>query len=124
MIPNSQRPTHDLLQTPRFVFHNTPNHRIVSNSFQGWSIFIQAQQVLVSATQFIADLNNCLSSQSAMHYMFERMQQLDSWTKSVLSQAEILPMSLHENDNGDHDENTTALCIRAISRIKLSRLVP
>ncbi|KAJ5120657.1 uncharacterized protein N7515_010045 [Penicillium bovifimosum] len=88
---------------------------------QGWSILIQAQQVLVSATQFIGDLTKCLASQSGMYYMFERMQQLDAWTNSVIAQVELLPLVPPTHGFGDHDETITAQSIRAISRIKLSR---
>lgn len=88
---------------------------------QGWSILIQAQQVLVSATQFISDLNKSLTSQSGLHYMFERMQQLDSWTNSVIAQTDMLPPVTPEPDFGDRRETVTAQIIREISRIKLSR---
>ncbi|CAI7675320.1 unnamed protein product [Penicillium palitans] len=91
-----------------------------SSDTEGWSIFIQAQQVLVSATQFIGDLNKCIASQSGMYYMFERMQQLDAWTHSVIAQAELLPLLPQTSDFGDHNESITAQSIRAISRIKLS----
>lgn len=75
----------------------------------------------MSATQFIHDLNKCLASQSGMHYMFERMHQLDSWTNSVLAQIEILPIVSHDAGFGDQHEIITAQSIRSISRIKLSR---
>ncbi|KAI2707026.1 transcriptional regulator family: Fungal Specific TF [Penicillium roqueforti] len=91
-----------------------------SSDTEGWAIFIQAQQVLVSATQFIGDLNKCIASQSGMYYMFERMQQLDAWTQSVIAQAELLPLLPQTSDFGDHNESITAQSIRAISRIKLS----
>ncbi|OQD81509.1 hypothetical protein PENANT_c027G02332 [Penicillium antarcticum] len=91
-----------------------------SSDTEGWSILIQAQQVLVSATQFIGDLNKCLSSQSGMYYMFERMQQLDAWTTSVITQAELLPIMPQSSDFGDHNESITAQSIRAIARIKLA----
>ncbi|KAJ5783006.1 hypothetical protein N7457_004780 [Penicillium paradoxum] len=91
-----------------------------SSDTEGWSILIQAQQVLVSATQFIGDLGKCLSSQSGMYYMFERMQQLDAWINSVIAQADLLPLVPQTSDFGDHNESITAQTIRAISRIKLS----
>ncbi|KAJ5101784.1 Transcription factor [Penicillium alfredii] len=110
--------------TPPAIVINDPQFTTPYPSFssdaEGWSILIQAQQVLVSATQFIDDLNKCLSSQSSMHYLFERMQQLDSWTNSVLSQADLPPITTHESEFGDHHETLTAQSIRAISRIKLS----
>ncbi|KAJ5893527.1 hypothetical protein N7495_005218 [Penicillium taxi] len=102
-----------VINDPQFT---TPYPRF-SDDPEGWSILIQSQQVLVSASQFIADLNKCLVSQSGMHFMFERMQQLDSWTNSVLAQASSLPIS---SEFGNHRESITAQSIRAISRIKLS----
>lgn len=59
-----------------------------------------------------------------MHYMYERMQQLDSWTTSVLAQMDMLPMITPESDLGDSRETVTAQSIRSISRIKLSRYEP
>lgn len=55
--------------------------------------------------------------------MFERMQQLDAWTNSVIAQVELLPLVPQTSDFGDHNESITAQSIRAISRIKLCRSV-
>ncbi|KAJ5690248.1 hypothetical protein N7462_004640 [Penicillium macrosclerotiorum] len=112
----STTPPTIVINDPQFT---TPYPRFSADA-EGWSILIQAQQVLVSATQFIVDLNKSLSSQSGMHYMFERMQQLDSWTNSVLAQTELLPISSQEPGFGDYDETITAQSIRSICRIKLS----
>lgn len=107
----------------RCVFTTSHDHSFANNA-QGWSILIQSQQVLVSATQFIGDLNKCLASQSGMYYMFERMQQLDAWINSVITQVELLPLVPQTSDFGDLNESITAQSIRSISRIKLSRFVP
>ncbi|KAJ5558534.1 hypothetical protein N7535_008749 [Penicillium sp. DV-2018c] len=104
-----------VINDPQFI---TPYPTFASDT-EGWSILIQAQQVLVSATQFIGDLTKCLASQSGMYYMFERMQQLDAWTNSVIAQVEMLPLVPQTPGFGDHDEAITAQSIRAISRIKL-----
>ncbi|KAJ5997483.1 hypothetical protein N7522_009143 [Penicillium canescens] len=105
-----------VINDPQFT---TP-YPTFSSDAEGWSILIQAQQVLVSATQFIGDLNKCLTSQSGLYYMFERMQQLDAWTTAVITQAELLPIMPQSSDFGDHNESITALSIRAIARIKLA----
>ncbi|KAJ5677995.1 uncharacterized protein N7477_003628 [Penicillium maclennaniae] len=112
----STTPPTIVVNDPQFT---TPYPRFSADA-EGWSILIQAQQVLMSATQFIHDLNKCLSSQSGMHYMFERMHQPDSWTNSVLAQTEILPIVSHDAGFGDQHETITAQSIRSISRIKLS----
>ncbi|CAI7597292.1 unnamed protein product [Penicillium pancosmium] len=112
----STTPPTIVINDPQF---STPYPRFAADA-EGWSILIQAQQVLVSATSFIVDLNKSLYSQSGMHYMYERMQQLDSWTTSVLAQMDMLPMISPESDFGDGHETVTAQSIRSISRIKLS----
>ncbi|CAI7582741.1 unnamed protein product [Penicillium bialowiezense] len=104
-----------VINDPQFT---TP-YPTFSSDAEGWNILIQSQQVLVSATQFIGDLNKCLNSQSGMYHMFERMQQLDAWTNSVIAQVELLPLVPQTSDFGDHNESITAQSIRAISRIKL-----
>ncbi|KAJ5160009.1 uncharacterized protein N7482_007013 [Penicillium canariense] len=105
-----------VINDPQFT---TPYPHFDSDA-EGWSILIQAQQVLISATQFISDLNKSLTSQSGLHYMFERMQQLDSWTNSVLAQTDMLPLVSRHPDFDDRHETITAQTIRTISRIKLS----
>jgi hypothetical protein len=121
MTRSSRLHTRRLHQMPRYVLGDLSTIFNPLIGLQGWAILIQAQQVLVSATQFIDDLNKCLSSQSDMYLMFERMQQLDAWTHSVIAQAELLPLLPQRSDFGDHNESITAQSIRAISRIKLSR---
>lgn len=69
-------------------------------------------------------MNKAFESQSNMHYIFEQMQQLDSWTNSVLAQMDMLPIVSQAPDFGDYRETVTSQSIRAISRIKLSRSVP
>ncbi|OQE27334.1 hypothetical protein PENSTE_c004G02083 [Penicillium steckii] len=112
----STTPPTIVINDPQFT---TPYPRFSADA-EGWSILMQAQQVLVSATSFIADLNKSVYSQSGMHYMYERMQQLDSWITSVVAQVDMLPMISSESDFGDSRETIAAQSIRAISRIKLS----
>ncbi|BCR98031.1 uncharacterized protein AKAW2_31350S [Aspergillus luchuensis] len=112
----STTPLAIIANDPQFV---TPYPRFSADP-DGWSVLIQAQQVLVSATQFIIDLNKCLSTRTNMSYIFERMQQLDAWASSVLAQSNLLPILPQSMACGGEMELTTAQSIRAISRIKLS----
>ena len=56
-----------------------------------------------------------------MHYIYERMQQLDAWASSALAQSNLLPIVPQFMACGGATEFTTAQSLRAISRIKLSR---
>ncbi|OGM41491.1 C6 zinc finger domain protein [Aspergillus bombycis] len=55
-----------------------------------------------------------------MPYIYERMQQLDTWASSALAQSNLLPIVPPSMNCGDGMEFTTAQSIRSISRIKLS----
>ncbi|KAI2863141.1 transcriptional regulator family: Fungal Specific TF [Aspergillus niger] len=112
----STTPLAIITNDPQFV---TPYPRFSADP-DGWSVLIQAQQVLVSATQYIIDLNKCLSTRTNMQYIYERMQQLDAWASSVLAQSNLLPILPQSMACGGEIELTTAQSIRAISRIKLS----
>lgn len=90
---------------------------------QGWSLLMQAQQVLVSATQYIIDLNKCIATRTNMHYIYERMRQLDAWASSALAQSNLLPIVPQSASHVGDIEYITAQSIRAISRIKISRFV-
>ncbi|GCB21980.1 hypothetical protein AAWM_04865 [Aspergillus awamori] len=116
----STTPLAIIANDPQFV---TPYPRFSADP-DGWSVLIQAQQVLVSATQYIIDLNKCLSTRTNMQYIYERMQQLDAWASSVLAQSNLLPILPQSMACGGEIELTTAQSIRAISRIKLSSLEP
>ncbi|KAJ9356121.1 C6 zinc finger domain protein [Paecilomyces variotii] len=104
------------IDDPRFV---TPYPSFPSDP-EGWSILMQAQQVLVSATQFTLDLNRCLRSRSNMKYICDRMQQLDAWASSVMARANTPPSGPRSSLYEDPSEALTAHSIRAISRIKIS----
>ncbi|PLB42053.1 uncharacterized protein BDW47DRAFT_114815 [Aspergillus candidus] len=111
----STTPLAIIANDPQFV---TPYPRF-STDPDGWSILMQAQQVLVSATQFVIDLNKCIGTRTNMHFIYERMRQLDSWASTALAQSNLLPIAPQPVNCGDEMEFTTAQSIRAISRIKI-----
>lgn len=57
-----------------------------------------------------------------MPYISESMQRIDTWSNTILSQSN-LPALVSRTVDGNLPEHATAQSIRAISRIKLSRLV-
>jgi hypothetical protein len=83
---------------------------------------MQSQQVLVSATQYVIDLKKCISTRADMSYIHERMQHLDAWASNVLARSNLPLQPSHAIHSEAMTERTTAQGIRAISRIKLSRL--
>lgn len=59
-----------------------------------------------------------------MSHIYERMQQLDAWAASVLSQSALIPSISQPHTLDDRTELIAARSIRAIARIKLSRYPP
>ncbi|KAL4802271.1 hypothetical protein BDV18DRAFT_64346 [Aspergillus unguis] len=100
---------------PQFI---TPYPRFAGDT-DGWSIFIQSQQLLVSATQFVIDLKKWIPTKTNLPYIFESMQRLDSWASALLGQSNLTGLSSQSVD-GAHPEYTTQQSIRSIARIKLS----
>ncbi|KAL3464199.1 hypothetical protein BJX64DRAFT_275938 [Aspergillus heterothallicus] len=113
----STTPLSIIANNPLFT---TPYPRF-SADCDGWSILMQSQQVLVSATQYVIDLKKCITAREDMSYIHERMRQLDAWASNVLTRSNITPETSHPiHDGSGTTEHTTAQCIRAMSRIKLS----
>ncbi|KAK1146098.1 hypothetical protein N8T08_003748 [Aspergillus melleus] len=112
----STTPLSIVANDPQFV---TPYPRFSADP-DGWSVLMQAQQVLVSATQYIIDLNKCIATRTNMHYIYERMRQLDAWASSALAQSNLLPIVPQSVNRGGDIEYSVAQSIRAISRIKIS----
>ncbi|KAH8705086.1 hypothetical protein BGW36DRAFT_285569 [Talaromyces proteolyticus] len=105
-----------IINDPRFT---TPYPHFASDP-EGWSILLQAQQVLVTAGQFTIDLNRCLKSRSNMPWIYEQMKQLDAWASSAIIQANThntIPQTGHPDIE---EEFVTARSIRAIAKIKLA----
>ncbi|KAF9894598.1 hypothetical protein FE257_006486 [Aspergillus nanangensis] len=112
----STTPLSIIANDPQFV---TPYPRFAADP-DGWAVLMQSQQVLVSATQFVIDLNKCISSRTNVPFIYERMQQLDVWASSALAQSNLLPVIPQSVNCSDDMEFITSQSIRAISRIKLS----
>ncbi|KAL5051834.1 hypothetical protein BDW71DRAFT_1037 [Aspergillus fruticulosus] len=100
---------------PQFV---TPYPRFAADP-DSWSIFIQSQQILVAATQFVIDVKKWIPTRTNMPYIAESMQRLDTWAGALLAQSS-LPPSAAQSGNSGVPEQTTAQSIRTIARIKIS----
>ncbi|KAE8556037.1 hypothetical protein TMatcc_003342 [Talaromyces marneffei ATCC 18224] len=97
----------------------TPYPQFASDP-EGWSILLQAQQVLIASNQFAVDLNRCLKSRSNMQWIYDQMKQLDAWTSSLMTQANAPSSVQRSGDMSIASEFDTAESIRAMSRIKLA----
>ncbi|EAS28014.3 C6 zinc finger domain-containing protein [Coccidioides immitis RS] len=105
-----------LVTDPHFV---TPLPLFSADS-DAWAVLVQAQQVLVSATQYVCDLNRALRGRADMSRIYERVKKLDFWALAALSQANIHPPPHVSALDAYRSEAITANSVRAIARIKIS----
>ncbi|KAL4741952.1 hypothetical protein BDV11DRAFT_42169 [Aspergillus similis] len=97
----------------------TPYPRFAADS-NGWSIFMQSQQILVAATQFVIDVKKWIPTRTNMPYIVESMQRLDTWASALLAQSSLPPSVAQSGNSSSNREQTTAQSIRTIARIKIS----
>ena len=101
---------------PNFV---TPYPNFASDP-EGWSLLMNSQEILASASQFIVELKSALVTNSDGIYIHERMRQLDEWMSSVLKQTEINAPVVESADPGSQAESMTARNVRSMCQIKLN----
>ncbi|KAL4761790.1 uncharacterized protein BDW70DRAFT_42520 [Aspergillus foveolatus] len=97
----------------------TPYPRFAADP-NGWSIFIQSQQILVAATQFVIDVKKWIPTRTNMPYIVESMQRLDTWTSALLARSSLPPSVAQSGNSSGIPERITAQSIRTIARIKIS----
>ncbi|EAA65272.1 hypothetical protein AN0094.2 [Aspergillus nidulans FGSC A4] len=98
----------------------TPYPRFAADP-NGWSIFIQSQQILVAATQFVIDVKKWIPTRTNMPYIVESMQRLDTWASALLARSSLPPSVAQSGNSSGISERITAQSIRTIARIKISR---
>ncbi|MCJ1301783.1 hypothetical protein MMC08_004584 [Hypocenomyce scalaris] len=85
-----------------------------------WSAFMQAQQIIVAATQFIIDQNKALQTRSNLSYVYERMQELDSIVEPLVTRADTWSLGPASAMSVDSSEAIVAIALKGIARIKLN----
>ena len=84
---------------------------------------MQAQQIIVAATQFIIDQNKALQTRSNLSYVYERMQELDSIVEPLVTRADTWSLGPASAMSVDSSEAIVAIALKGIARIKLNRYV-
>ena len=90
---------------------------------QAWAVFLQAQQVIVSATQFVTDRDSAVKSKAGLSGIWERMIELDSLIEPLVTQADRWTLTTCSTVTLDESELIVAQALRGITRIKLNRSV-
>lgn len=99
------------------------NSRVLplSNCEQAWPLFIQAQQAILAATQFVIDFNKARKEQSDMNRIFNRMRDLERLLEPLIAKSESWILNCPLTQLVDKRESVLSQSLRCISRIKLNR---
>ncbi len=89
---------------------------------QVWSFFIAAQQSIATATQFVLDLNECLDKNKDLSEVYSRSIELENIFDPLCKAADTWVERGASSLPVDSAEAVVGKALRAIGRIKLSRL--
>jgi hypothetical protein len=90
-------------------------------TFQSWDIFLQSQQAITSATQFVIDLDATSRSKRNPTSTWDRMLELDAILEPLISQADSWNLTSTPAVSLDKSEMKVAQALRGIAKIKLNR---
>lgn len=91
-----------------------------ANPLKAWSDFLQSQQVIVSATQFVMELDSTLKSQSDTSTVWTRMLDLDSIIEPLVTKADTWNLASSPPATLDWSELSVTQALRGMARIKLN----
>ena len=114
ILSNSPLPV--LLYDPRFT---TLGPTFAADP-EAWTVFLEAQQVISSSTQFVVELDLVLKSKSNTATISQRMLELDSIIEPLVAKADTWTLESHPPVSLDRSELKVAQALRGIARIKLN----
>ncbi|KAI1381820.1 hypothetical protein F4677DRAFT_399845 [Hypoxylon crocopeplum] len=85
-----------------------------------WPLFVQAQQAILAATQFVIEFNKARKEQSDMTRIFNRMQELERALEPLIVKSEAWVLTCPLTQPVDKTECVLSQSLRCISRIKLN----
>ncbi|CZR50274.1 uncharacterized protein PAC_00146 [Phialocephala subalpina] len=114
ILSNSAPPM--LLYDPRF----TTAGLTFAADMEAWTVFLQAQQAVTSATQFVIVLDATLKYESSSLDIWDRMLELDAIIEPLINAADTWTPSSTPPAALDQSELFVAQALRGISRINLN----
>ncbi|KAI0380106.1 hypothetical protein F5Y04DRAFT_282235 [Hypomontagnella monticulosa] len=103
-----------------FASSFTAKYPLVKADPEAWPLFIQAQQAILAATQFVIDFNKARKDQSDMTRIFNRMRELERLLEPLITKSETWVLNCPLTQPVDKRESVLSQSLRCISRIKLN----
>ncbi|RYP11423.1 hypothetical protein DL764_000077 [Monosporascus ibericus] len=77
-------------------------------------VFIEAQQAILAATQFVIDLNNARRAQSDMSHIVKRMQELERYLEPLIAKSETWGSDCPQTQPVDNREMVVSQSLRLL----------
>ncbi|KAF3065017.1 C6 zinc finger domain-containing protein [Daldinia childiae] len=103
-----------------FASSFTAKYPMIKADPDAWPLFIQAQQAILAATQFVIDFNKARKEQSDMNRIFNRMRDLERLLEPLITKSESWVLNCPLTQLVDRRESVLSQSLRCISRIKLN----
>ncbi|KAI0175806.1 hypothetical protein GGR52DRAFT_330808 [Hypoxylon sp. FL1284] len=103
-----------------FAASFTAQYPTVKADPEAWSLFVQAQQAILAATQFVIEFNKAREEQSDMTRIFNRMRELERLLEPLIAKSETWVLNCPLTQPVDKRESVLSQSLRCISRIKLN----
>ncbi|KAI1853383.1 hypothetical protein JX266_002089 [Neoarthrinium moseri] len=114
-IVSNTKPAFDIF-SPSF----TSKMPIIQADPEAWPLFLKSQQAILTATQFVIDLNAAMKSQSDMTHVYQRMVELEVYLEPLVAASEAWVLSCPPTRLVDSHETVVAQALRCMSIIKLN----
>ncbi len=88
---------------------------------QAYSVYIQSQQAILGATQFVMELNKAMDANADMSTIYGRMRELELFLEPLNTRAEAWDFLATATSPVDPSEEVISRSLRAMARIKLNR---
>ncbi|KAI0021639.1 hypothetical protein F4780DRAFT_273607 [Xylariomycetidae sp. FL0641] len=113
------------------VSNTVPTFEVFASSFtakyptvqadpEAWPLYIQAQQSILAATQFVIEFNKARKARADMTRIFSRMCELERLLEPLITKTEAWTPSYSLTQPVDKFEATLGHALRCMSRIKLN----
>ncbi|KAF6820326.1 C6 zinc finger domain-containing protein [Colletotrichum musicola] len=99
----------------------TAKYPVIQSDPEAFAVYIQAQQAILSATQFVIELNKTVKSGGDMTRIYARMKEMEQYLEPLNTAADSWVLQSTTTTPVDPTEEVLSRSLRCMARIKLNR---
>ncbi|KAJ0158545.1 hypothetical protein CTA2_11356 [Colletotrichum tanaceti] len=126
LVPILYRASTDTAEEPTFSVFTpsyTAKYPVIQSDPEAFAVYIQAQQAILSATQFVIELNKTIKSGGDMTRIYSRMKEMEQYLEPLNAMADSWILQSTTTAPLDPTEEVLSRSLRCMARIKLNRQV-